>query len=297
MASTQLLMTDLLLSPLASRVTSGLMFAAYSPYGYRPSPAGFTKVGFTGQLRELKPDIYLLGNGYRAYSPVLMRFLSPDELSPFGAGGRNAYAYCQGNPVTFHDRSGRSFFAALATAWNSVTSYAANLLGSSAPAIGNVSAAIGSRYNPETANPLLTVTGVVETTASVVATGAFFFGSDSVMNTANAIAGSISVANSGMNLASDISQPRANMDTIPESFIIDIGTPPATGERRPLTRAYSRQSSALSGVEANILRQELEIAQAEAAKWENRATTAELRLSLVQQKTTMALERIRATKS
>nr|WP_225923140.1 RHS repeat-associated core domain-containing protein [Pseudomonas xantholysinigenes] len=291
-------MTDLLLSPFASRVTSGLMVAAYSPYGYRPRPAGFTKVGFTGQLRELKSDIYLLGNGYRAYSPVLMRFLSPDDKwSPFGAGGRNAYAYCQGNPVTFHDRSGRSFVTTITNAWSSFTSFAANLLGSSAPAIGNVSAAIGSRYNPETANPLRTGTGIVETTASVVATGAFLVGAEPVMNTANAIAGSISVANSGMNLASDISRPRANMETIPEGVIIDIETPPATVERRPLTRAYSRQHSALSGVEANILRQELDIAMAEAAKWEARAVEAEQRLARATQRVILGVERIRAGQS
>ncbi|EGH35731.1 hypothetical protein PSYJA_44541, partial [Pseudomonas syringae pv. japonica str. M301072] len=34
---------------------------------------------------------YLLGNGYRAFNPVLMRFNSPDSLSPFGEGGVNAY--------------------------------------------------------------------------------------------------------------------------------------------------------------------------------------------------------------
>ncbi|MDR2308252.1 MAG: RHS repeat-associated core domain-containing protein [Paucimonas sp.] len=293
MALTQLLMTDLLLSPFASRVTSGPMFAAYSPYGDHRAPTGFTKVGFTGQLRELKPDIYLLGNGYRAYSPVLMRFLSPDRLSPFGAGGRNAYAYCQGNPVTFHDRSGRSFFSALSSVWNLISSHTANLLGSSAPAIGNVSAAIGSHFNPETTNPLRTVSGVAETTASVVATGAFFLGSDPVMNTANTIAGSISIANSGMNLASDISQPRANMNTISKDVVINIGHDQDSGEQRPLTQAYSRQNSGLSSTEANIMRQELEIANAKAAKWESRALAAEQRLSLVQQKTTMALERIR----
>ncbi len=38
----------------------------------------------------------MLGNGYRAYSPVLMRFNSPDSWSPFGEGGVNAYAYIEG---------------------------------------------------------------------------------------------------------------------------------------------------------------------------------------------------------
>ncbi|AUZ59367.1 hypothetical protein PRJ_2764 [Pseudomonas sp. XWY-1] len=29
----------------------------------------------------------MLGDGYRAFSPVLMRFNAPDSLSPFGDGG------------------------------------------------------------------------------------------------------------------------------------------------------------------------------------------------------------------
>lgn len=106
MVSTQLLMTDLLKSPLAARYVSDTISVAYSPYGYRPIPAGFTKIGFTGQLLEPKQGNYLLGNGHRAYSPVLMRFLSSDRISPFGKGGINSYAYCNGDPINRHDRSG-----------------------------------------------------------------------------------------------------------------------------------------------------------------------------------------------
>uniref|UniRef100_UPI00214B5855 RHS repeat-associated core domain-containing protein n=1 Tax=Pseudomonas sp. UMAB-08 TaxID=1365375 RepID=UPI00214B5855 len=49
---------------------------------------------------------YLLGNGYRAFNPVLMRFNSPDSLSPFGEGGLNGYAYCGGDPVNYRDPTG-----------------------------------------------------------------------------------------------------------------------------------------------------------------------------------------------
>ncbi|POD79180.1 hypothetical protein BKM17_05985 [Pseudomonas syringae group genomosp. 3] len=48
----------------------------------------------------------MLGNGYRAYNPVLMRFHSPDSLSPFGEGGLNAYAYGEGDSVNGVDPTG-----------------------------------------------------------------------------------------------------------------------------------------------------------------------------------------------
>lgn len=62
--------------------------------------------GFNGELPERATGHYLLGNGYRAYNPVLMRFNSPDSCSPFGRGGVNAYAYCVGDPVNRRDPTG-----------------------------------------------------------------------------------------------------------------------------------------------------------------------------------------------
>lgn len=49
---------------------------------------------------------YHLGNGTRSYDPVSLRVLQPDPLSPFGAGGVNAYAFCLGDPVNNRDPSG-----------------------------------------------------------------------------------------------------------------------------------------------------------------------------------------------
>lgn len=46
------------------------------------------------------------GQWLPGFNAVLMRFNSPDSLSPFGEGGMNAYAYCSGDPVNREDRTG-----------------------------------------------------------------------------------------------------------------------------------------------------------------------------------------------
>lgn len=64
--------------------------------------------GFNSELADPLTGHYLLGHGYRVYNPVLMRFNSPDSLSPFAEGGINTYAYCAGDPVNHSDRSGHA---------------------------------------------------------------------------------------------------------------------------------------------------------------------------------------------
>lgn len=77
---------------------------AYTPYGFQE---GLTSlIGFAGERRSALPAGYFLGNGYRFFTVALMRFNSPDNLSPFGGGGINAYAYCAGDPVNRTDPSG-----------------------------------------------------------------------------------------------------------------------------------------------------------------------------------------------
>ncbi|KAL6232351.1 hypothetical protein BDW75DRAFT_243047 [Aspergillus navahoensis] len=49
---------------------------------------------------------YHLGNGYRVYNPVLMRFHTPDSWSPFVTGEVNAYGYWSGDPINLIDPSG-----------------------------------------------------------------------------------------------------------------------------------------------------------------------------------------------
>lgn len=80
---------------------------AYSAYGQQSAQQDVaTTIGFNGELREPRLGWYLLGNGYRAYNPTLMRFHSPDSWSPFEGGGLNAYMYCVGDPVNSSDPTG-----------------------------------------------------------------------------------------------------------------------------------------------------------------------------------------------
>lgn len=81
---------------------------AYAAYGHHPLEADASLLSFTGQKREPVTGYYLLGNGHRAYSPSLMKFLSPDSLSPFGSGGLNAYAYCLNDPINLTDPTGKT---------------------------------------------------------------------------------------------------------------------------------------------------------------------------------------------
>jgi RHS repeat-associated protein len=78
---------------------------AYTPYGTRSGGSG-SVLGFNGERLDPVSGTYHLGNGYRAYNPILMRFNTPDSWSPFGAGGINPYAYCLGDPINRCDPSG-----------------------------------------------------------------------------------------------------------------------------------------------------------------------------------------------
>lgn len=108
---------------------SGPSMAAYSPYGYCAFGAAQDWSGcirFAGELQDRSTGCYSLGNGYRAYHPELMRFGSPDSLSPFGAGGINCYGYCQGDPINGTDPSGHFNLFKLIK-WNIPRSRRANI--------------------------------------------------------------------------------------------------------------------------------------------------------------------------
>lgn len=103
--------TDVLVTTPSNTViasTSNTHVFTYDAYGYSPDiPTDGHLLGFNGEPR-IDARGYFLGNGYRTYNPILRRFNSPDDESPFGAGGISAYAYCAGDPVNLIDPSGRS---------------------------------------------------------------------------------------------------------------------------------------------------------------------------------------------
>lgn len=80
---------------------------AYTTYGFLGLSNDPPFVGFAGQWRDAMTDLYPLGNGCRSYSPIIMRFVTPDGLSPFDKGGLNAYSYCGGDPANYADPSGQ----------------------------------------------------------------------------------------------------------------------------------------------------------------------------------------------
>lgn len=105
---TILLATNQSQSVLAQVSQDGVNPMAYTAYGHLSSERiPSTCLGFNGEIIEPHTRWYLLGNGHRAYNPVLMRFHSSDKLSPFGAGGLNSYMYCVADPINHRDPSGR----------------------------------------------------------------------------------------------------------------------------------------------------------------------------------------------
>ena len=105
-----LLATDQQRSVLNALDATGPHPRAYSPYGHHPAVDRLLSLrGFNSEQPDPLTGHYHLGNGYRQFNPVLMRFNSPDNWSPFGQGGLNAYGYCEGDPVNRNDPTGHTW--------------------------------------------------------------------------------------------------------------------------------------------------------------------------------------------
>ena len=165
----QLLVTNLQRSVLHTLSAGGSHASGYGPYGYPSVQHGQQSLlGFNGELPDPVTGHYLLGNGYRAYNPVLMRFNSPDRLSPFGAGGINTYAYCKGDPVNRVDPSGRMPQDAILSIALASISLATGINGA-VPGIGFWSALKSLKNKPVLVAAVAKVAGTgVGLTASVV---------------------------------------------------------------------------------------------------------------------------------
>lgn len=106
---TTLLSTNRQCSVLHSVSFSNLHSQAFAPFGHHHIQERMNGLpGFNGERSDPLTGHYHLGLGHRSYNPQLMRFNSPDQLSPFDAGGLNAYAYCAADPVNRSDPSGRA---------------------------------------------------------------------------------------------------------------------------------------------------------------------------------------------
>jgi RHS repeat-associated protein len=127
-AGTVLLATDRSNTVLGEVRPGAEQHVAYTAYGFPGRGPLWTDVAYNGELHETGTGWQLLGNGYRAYNPVLQRFHSADDLSPFARGGINAYAYCGNNPVNLIDPSGHWWQFGLAVAGFGAAAFAGSFL-------------------------------------------------------------------------------------------------------------------------------------------------------------------------
>ncbi|KAJ1717821.1 RHS repeat protein [Aspergillus flavus] len=99
----------------------------YTPYGFGTTGSS---IGFNGQWRDPITGWYHLGNGYRVYNPVLMRFHQPDPWSPFTSGEINPYAYCLGDPINRIDPSGHFSLFGIKFGWKDLITAIAGIAAS-----------------------------------------------------------------------------------------------------------------------------------------------------------------------
>lgn len=160
-----LMATDPMGSVVFSNVLSTNTVAqSYTVYGDCNTKESL-RPGFNGERVDPLTGMTHLGNGYRDFNPGLQRFNVPDSWSPFGDGGLNAYAYCEGDPVNRSDPSGHA--ASTQNVMGMLVSIAGLVLGGIAG-----SAAIGAARGAKAVVKATAVTTVaVLSGAAGVATG------------------------------------------------------------------------------------------------------------------------------
>ena len=89
-----------------SSLAPSMLMASGFTQSLSQNPIARNPLQFNGERRDPATGLYHLGNGYRMYNPGLMRFHACDNMSPFGKGGINSYAYCLGDPINNRDPSG-----------------------------------------------------------------------------------------------------------------------------------------------------------------------------------------------
>jgi RHS repeat-associated protein len=175
-------------SPLCTLQQGNTVHVAWSPWGTtaRHEPA---IPGFNGQRTDPITAVTHLGNGYRAYSPALMRFTCPDNLSPFGQGGVNPYVYCESDPVNRSDPSGHFFLISfLASLFSSLAAAAADAAATAAAAVGaEAGIAAGAAAGAEAGVATMTVTEFAAAT-SVASTSAAFGGTGTALSAGATVA-------------------------------------------------------------------------------------------------------------
>lgn len=150
---------------------------SYTPYGFRSLIHDKRdRLGFNGELQDYLTNYYMLGNGHRGLHQHV--FLSPDELSPFGRGGINTYAYSTGDPINYIDPSGRfillkALAASISTMAGAFSGLAAMFTGSRMAQItGGIAAGAGlaaaANITDRTANSYLVIS------ASAAATSIYY---------------------------------------------------------------------------------------------------------------------------
>ena len=136
---------------------------SWSPWGNGKPNAALP--GFNGERVDPVSGAYHLGNGYRAYNPVLRRFNCPDSMSPFGAGGINPYAYCAGDPVNHTDPSGHMRLRTIA----SITIASLAILGTVVTAGSSIVAAGGIMAAMSSMSAYSVISGALSITSAVTA--------------------------------------------------------------------------------------------------------------------------------